>query len=83
MPGGRAMDRASRLGAAELLHDAFYRRPVWTSTSKLGMLHAIEQMLLRGQRRVDGVEPPRHRADAVAGGVLSRRRRVGGVSNLL
>ena len=31
------MDRASRLDAAELLHDAFYRRPVWTSTSELGM----------------------------------------------
>ena len=28
-------------------------------------LHAIEQTRLWGQRRVDGVEPPRHRADAV------------------
>ena len=36
------MDRASGLDAAELLHDAFYRRPVWTSTSELG-IHAIER----------------------------------------
>ena len=37
------MDRASRFDdAAELLHDAFYRRPVWTSTSELG-IHAIER----------------------------------------
>ena len=57
------MDRASRLDAAELLHDAFYRRSVWTSTSELGIRHRA--MLLRGQRRVDGVEPPRPRADAV------------------
>ena len=49
--------------------------PVWKSTSELGYpekyivwtfvnLHAIEQRLLRGQRRVDGVETPRHGADA-------------------
>ena len=43
-----------RLDAAELLHDAFYRRPVWTSTSKLGMLHAIEQMLCGDSVSVDG-----------------------------
>ena len=29
--------------------------------------HAIEQTQLWGQRRVDGVEPSRHRADAVTG----------------
>ena len=37
-------------------------------------LHAIEKRLLRGQRRVDGVETPRHRADA-ATETTSRRWR--------
>ena len=37
-------------------------------------LYAVELPQLRGRRRVDGVEPPRHRADAVTG-----RRRVDGV----
>ena len=47
---------------------------VWKSTSELCHLHAIELSQLRRQRRVDGVESPRHRADAVMG-----RRRVDGV----
>ena len=37
-------------------------------------LYAVELPQLRGRRRVDGVEPPSHRADAVTG-----RRRVDGV----
>ena len=68
---------------------------MWKSTSELGYLekccvglrenlHAIEQMLSRGQRRVDGVESPRHRADAATettsrrwrGGRRRHRRRV-------
>ena len=37
-------------------------------------LHAVELTLPRGQRRVDGVESPRHRADAA-----TEARRVDGV----
>ena len=37
--------------------------PVWKSASELGH-HAIEPPQLQGQRRVDGLETPRHRADA-------------------
>ena len=40
-------------------------------------LYAVELPQLRGRRRVDGVEPPRHRADAVTG-----RRRVDGVDDV-
>ena len=40
----------------------------------LSILYAIEQRLLRGQRRVDGVESPRRRADAT-----TEARRVDGV----
>ena len=47
--------------------------PVWKSTTELGP-HAIEPTRPRGQRRVDGVESPRHRADE-ATGTTSRRRR--------
>ena len=47
---------------------------VWKSTSELCYLHAIELSQLRRQRRVDGVESPRHRADAVMG-TTSRRWR--------
>jgi len=52
----------------------------WKSTSELGyaetfvILHAIEQRLLRGQRRIDGVESPRRRAEAA-----TEARRVDGV----
>ena len=37
-------------------------------------LHAIELPQLRGQRRVDGVEAPRHRADEVRGATSRRWR---------
>ena len=37
-------------------------------------LHAFEQTQLWGQRRVDGVEPPRHRADAVTETTSCRQR---------
>ena len=54
---------------------------VWKSTSELGYiawtfvsLHAIEPTRSRGQLRVDGVESPRHRADAA-----TEARRVDGV----
>ena len=58
---------------------------MWKSTSELGLycgdlrelpvvLHAIEQMQLRGRRRVDGVESPHHREDAA-----TAARRVDGV----
>ena len=46
--------------AVGALHDA-----AWKSTSDLGCEpHAIEATRPRGQRRVDGVESPRRRADA-------------------
>ena len=38
--------------------------PVWKSASELGFFHAIESTRSRRQRRVDGLETPRHRADA-------------------
>ena len=50
--------------------DAQCRMPVWRSTSELGYaepfvnLNAIEQTQEWKQPRVDGVESPRHRADA-------------------
>ena len=57
---------------------------VWKSTSELGYprniawtfvnLHAIEPTRPRGQRRVDGVESPRHRTDAA-----TEARRVDGL----
>ena len=60
----------------------FCVRPVWKSTSELGYhsawtfvnIHAIEPTRSRGQRRVDGLETPRHRADA-ATEPISRRWR--------
>ena len=60
----------------------FCVRPVWKSTSELGYhsawtfvnIHAIEPTRSRGQRRVDGLETPRHRADA-ATETTSRRWR--------
>ena len=46
---------------------------VWKSTCETYLdLHAIKLSQLRGRRRIDGVEPPRHRADAVTG-TTSRR----------
>ena len=49
--------------------------PAWRITAETFVsLHAIELPQLRGQRRVDGVEPPRHRADA-ATETASRRWR--------
>jgi hypothetical protein len=39
------------------------------------ILHAIEQRLLGGQHRVDGVDPPRHRAEAVRRTTSRRWRR--------
>ena len=74
-------------GKPALVHSKFFPRlqAVWKSTSEFGYpekycgasvnLHAIELPQLRGQRRVDGVESPRHRADAVTG-TTSRRWRV-------
>ena len=50
-------------------------QPVWKSSSELGILgitrtfmslHAILPTRPRGQRRVDGLKTPRHRADAAA-----------------
>ena len=45
---------------------------VWNQP--VSYVHVFELPQLRGQRRVDGVEPPRHRADAVVG-TTSRRWR--------
>ena len=62
---GRAVDtalegiegpRASLAPLEQLL------RPVWKSTSEW-TLHTVEQRLLQGQHRVDGLKTPRHRAD--------------------
>jgi hypothetical protein len=61
-----------------------WSKPVWKSTSELGYLrnvvwtfvspHAIEPTRSRGKRRANGVELPRHRADA-ATETTSRRWR--------
>ena len=67
---------------ASSLTSPFCVRPVWKSTSELGYhsawtfvnIHAIEPTRSRGQRRVDGLETPRHRADA-ATEPISRRWR--------
>ena len=54
--------------------------PVWKSTSVLGYLwtfvslHTIEPTRSRGHRRVDGVESPRHRADAATESTSRRWR---------
>ena len=60
--------------ALQFLGVLFELIPVWKSTSELGYpekycltfvnLHAIEPTRSRGQRRVDGLETPRHQADA-------------------
>ena len=52
-----------------MLRNGSRSKPVWKSTSELGYLriiaetfvnlHAIEQMQLRGQRRVDGLGRPK------------------------
>ena len=66
--------RLHRLTVLRAFRYLFYfvkKLPVWKSTSELGCiawtfvsLHAIELTRPRGQRRVDGVESPRDRADA-------------------
>ena len=54
------------------------REPVWKSTSELSWtfvsLHAVEPTWPQGQCRVDGVESPRHRADAATESTSRRWR---------
>jgi len=53
------------------------RNIAWTFVN----LHAIEPTLSRRQRRVDGVETPRHRADAAT--ETTSRRWAWGARNLI
>ena len=75
-------------GASDQAYHADASPPVWKSTSELGYLrnigwtfvslHTIELTQSRGQHRVDGVESPRHRADAAT---EARRVRLGAPEN--
>ena len=56
-----------RMHPGHLLERAELLGAVWKSTSELGYPESWRQ------RRVDGVEPPRHRADAVTETTLRRR----------
>ena len=69
---------------ADLGGDVLWSCAVWKSTSELCYpekycvdfvsLHAIEPTWPRGQCRVDGVESPRHRADAATESTSRRWR---------
>ena len=75
-------DAAPRLGLLEgrVLRRLLRGRGLWghqpvsQGTETFVNLHAIEQTRSQGQRRVDGVESPRHRADSVTGPTSRRWR---------
>ena len=64
------MSSSSYLCGNQPVSQVILRNIAWTFVS----LHAIEPTRPRGRRRVDGVESPRHRADAA-----TEARRVDGV----
>ena len=82
--GTKEAARATLRGVNCSGHDLVEYVPVWKSTSELGYLrniawtfvrlHAIEPTWPRGQCRVDGVESPRHRADAATESTSRRWR---------
>ena len=66
------MSSSSYLCGNQPVSQVILRNIAWTFVS----LHAIEPTRPWGQRRVDGVESPRHRADAVTGPTSRRWREI-------